>query len=82
MNMNLTYETLWIGAGSGLLILKAQLNWFDWSNNTSDIDLETEKYVLKEKLSFIILPLSFSCNLKCGFCMVSIAKLTPEKLEP
>ena len=40
-------ETLWIGAGSDLLIsMMEKPNWFDWSNNTGAIDVKMDGSVL------------------------------------
>ena len=52
LNLNLAYERLWTGAGSGLLILmlvKTQLVSFDRSNNTGAIDVKIDGSVLEEK---------------------------------
>ena len=52
LNLNLAYERLWNGAGSGLLILmlvKTQLVSFDRSNNTGAIDVKIDGSVLGEK---------------------------------
>ena len=52
LNLNLTYKTLWIGAGSGLLIsMLKKLNWFPfYQSNTSDaIDVKMDGSVLGEK---------------------------------
>ena len=39
---------------------KAQLIWFDWSNNTGAIDAKMDGSVLEEKSYFNILWLTFS----------------------
>ena len=54
LNLNLIYETLWTGAGSGLLILILErLNW------TSAIDVKIDESVLEEKSYFNMLGLTF-----------------------
>ena len=71
LNLNLTYKTLWTGAGSGLLIslleklnwFKTQVVWFDWSNNTGAIDVKMDGSVLVEKSSFKMPGLTFSSKL-------------------
>ena len=63
------YKTLWSGAGSGLLILmleKTRLVWFEQSNNTGAIDVKMDGSVLKAKLSFKMLWLTFSSKLDWG----------------
>ena len=52
LNLNLIYETLWTGAGSGLLISMLKKNQqvsFDLSNNTVAIDVKMDGSVLAEK---------------------------------
>ena len=57
LNLNLIYETLWIGARSGLLIS------FDRSNNTGCIDVKMDGSVLEKKPSFRKLGLTFPSKL-------------------
>ena len=62
LNLNLIYETLWTGAGSGLLISMLKKNQqvsFDLSNNTVAIDVKMDGSVLAEKSSFKMLRLTF-----------------------
>ena len=71
--MNLTYETLWIGRGSGLLISmpeKLNLVWFDWSNNCGAIDVKMDVF-------FMVLKFCLSSKLVWG--IVYIAKFVSKK---
>ena len=52
---------------------KTQLVLFDWSNNTSAIDVKMDGFVLEEKLSFKMLVLSFSSKLDRVSYIISIA---------
>ena len=73
---------MWTGAGSGLLISmprKTRLVSFDWSNNTGNIDVKMDVFVLEEKLSFKVLGLSFSSKLDCDPYIISIAKIVSKK---
>ena len=74
MNLNMIYEKLLAGSGSGVLISVTQLVLFDWSNNTGAIEVKTDRSVLEEKSSFKILGLTFSSKPGWGFYIVSIAK--------
>ena len=83
LNLNMTYETLWIGAGSGLLISmleKTQLVSFDQPKNTGAIDVKMDGSVLEEKLSFKTLGLTFPSKLDPGSYIVSIAKTASKKI--
>ena len=60
----------------GFIAGKTQLVLFDQSNNTGNIDVRT---VLKEKLSFKMLGLSFSSKWDWGFHIVSISKTASKK---
>ena len=63
LNLNLTYEALWTGAQSGLLISllkKSQLVSSNWSNKCSAIDMKINGYVLAKKWCFKALGLPFS----------------------
>ena len=42
---------------------KAQVFWFDWSNNTVAIDVKMDGSVLEEKLPLKMLGLTFSSKL-------------------
>ena len=55
LNLNLTYETLWTGAGSGFL--------FYWSNNTGAIDVKKDGSVLEVKSSFKMVGLTLFSKL-------------------
>ena len=83
LNLNLIYETLWTGAGSGLLISvleKTQFVLFNQSNSTGAIDVKMGKSVLEEKSSFRLLWFSFSSKLDWGAYIVSIAKTLSKKI--
>ena len=58
-----------------------QLVSFDWSNNTGAADAKMNGSVLEEKWSFKMLGFTFSSKLNWGSYIVSIAKLSPKKLE-
>ena len=83
--LNLTCETLWTGAGSGLLIKivgKTQLVLFDQSNNIGAVDVEMDGSAFEEKSFFKILGLSFFFLKRIGVLALSLLlKLTPRKLE-
>ena len=83
LNLNLICKTLFTRAGNGFLISnagKTQLVSFEWSNNTSDIDMKMDGFVLDEKSSFKILDLTFSSKLDWGFYIISLAKTTSKKM--
>ena len=61
---------------------KTQLILFDWSNNTSGIDVKMDGSVLEEKSSFKMLGLTFSSKVDWCFCIISIAKITSKKIGP
>ena len=61
---------------------KTQLVLFDWSNNTSSIDVKMDGSVLEEKSSFKILGLTFSSKLDLDSNISLLLKLLPRKLEP
>ena len=51
LNLNLIYETLWTGTGSGLLtsvLEKTLLVWFDWSYNTGAVYVKMDGSVIEE----------------------------------
>ena len=54
---------------------------FDWSKSTGAIDVKMDESVLKEKLSFKMLGLTFSSKLDWGSYIVSLAEMPPRKLE-
>ena len=55
---------------------KTQLVLFDWSNNTGSIDVKMDGSFLQEKLSFMMMGLTFSSKLDWG----SIAKTASKKI--
>ena len=59
---------------------KTQLVLFDWSNNTGAIDEKMDGSVLEEKLSFIMLVLTFSSKLDWDSYITSIAKTASKKI--
>ena len=80
----MTNETLWIRAGSGLLISVlelTQLILFSQFNNCGDINVEKNESVLEEKLSFKMLEQSFSYKSDWGSYIVSIANTASKKIE-
>ena len=80
LNLNLIYETLWAGAGSGLLIsMLEKFNWF--FNNTVAIDMKINGSVHEEKSSFKILGLTFSSKLNSSSYIISIAKTASKKIS-
>ena len=85
LNLNLTYETLWTGAGNGLLIsMLEKLNWFGLTGLITLVLLMYGKIdvsVLEEKSSFKMLGLIFSSKLDCGSYIISIAKTASKKIE-
>ena len=84
LNLNLIYETLWTGAGSGLLI--SMLEKFNWLCLTGlitlvlSIDVKMDGSVFEEKSSFKMLGLTFSSKLDCSSYIISIAKTTSKKI--
>ena len=59
---------------------KTQLLLFDCSNNTDAIDVKMDGFVLEEKLSFMMLGLSFFSKLDWDFYIISIAKSASKKI--
>ena len=59
---------------------KTQLISFDWSNNTSAIEVKIDGSVLEEKSSFKMVELTFSSKLDWGFYIISIAKTASKKI--
>ena len=59
---------------------KTQLVSFDWSKNTSAIDVKMDGSVLEEKTSFKMLGLTFSSKLDWGSYIVSVAKTASKKI--
>ena len=81
LNLNLTYEALSIGAGSGLLISmleKLKLILFHRSNNSDATDVKMYGSVLQEKSSFKILIISFSTTLDGDTILSLLLKLLPK----
>ena len=54
---------------------------FDWSNNTSAIDVKRDQLVPEEKSTFKMLGFSFSSKLDWGSYIISIAKTSSKKIE-
>ena len=83
LNLNLIYETLWTGAGSGLLIsMLEKLNcfFFGRSNNTGSIDVKMDGSVLEEKSYFKMLGLTFRSKLDLGSYIFVITKTASKKI--
>ena len=83
LNLNLIYETLWTGTGSGLLTLmleKTLLVWFDWSYKTGAVYVKMDWSVIEENSSFKMLELPFSSKVNLGSYIVSIAKSASKKI--
>ena len=83
LNLNLIYETLWTGAGSGLLIsMLEKLNcfFFGRSNNTGSIDVKMDGSVIEEKSYFKMLGLTFRSKLDLGSYIFVIAKTASKKI--
>ena len=81
LNLRLIQETLWTGAGSGLLISRLEkLNSFEWSNSSGAIDVKMNGPFLEEKSSFKMLGLTFSSRLDQGFYIICIAKTASNKI--
>ena len=59
---------------------KTQLVLFDWSNNNGSIDVKMEGCVLKEKLSFKMLGLTFCSKLDWGSYIIFITKAASKKI--
>ena len=59
---------------------KTQLVLFDWSNNTSAIDVKMDGSILEEKSSFKMPGLTFSSKFDWGSYIMSIAKTTSKKI--
>ena len=53
---------------------------FDWSNNSSSIDVKMDGSVFQEKSSFKMLGLTFSFKLDLGSYIISIAKTASKKI--
>ena len=66
LNLYLTYETLWTGIGSGLLIF--------------GIDVKIDGSDFEEKSSFKILGVTFSSKMDWGTYIISIAKTASKKI--
>ena len=60
---------------------KTQLVPFDWSKNTSSIDVKIDGSVVEEKSYFKMLRLTFSSKLDWGSYIISIAKTAFKKIE-
>ena len=83
LKLNLIYETLWTGTGSGLLTLmleKTLLVWFDWSYKTDAVYVKMDWSVIEENSSFKMLELPFSSKVNLGSYIISIAKSTSKKI--
>ena len=55
MNLTLTYEAIWTGAGSGLLIALEKFDSCDQSSNSGLIDVKMDGFVIDKKTSFKML---------------------------
>ena len=60
---------------------KTQLGSFNWSINTAAIDVKMVGSVLKEKLSFKMLGLTFSSELDWDSYVISVAKRASSKIR-
>ena len=82
LNLNLIYETLWSGPGSGLLISMLESSGVIWLvNNTGAIDVKMDESAIEEKLSFKMLGLTFSSELDWSFYIISIATIVLKKTK-
>ena len=61
---------------------KAQLVLLDQSSNTGAIDMPIDGSIYLVEIPFKMLGFSFSFKLDWGCCTVSVAKMSPKKLEP
>ena len=80
LNLNLIYETLWTGVGSGLFISMLGKLSFDQSNNTGAVDVKMDGSVCEEKSSIKMLGLTFSSKLDWGSYIISVAKTSSKKI--
>ena len=83
LNLNLIYETLWIGGKKWLVDFSAgkiHLVSFDRSINNGSIDVKTDGSVLEEKSSFKMPRLTFSCKLDWVSYITYIAKTASDKI--
>ena len=81
-NLNMIYNTLWTGAGSGLFIsMLEKLNLFSFVqfNNTSAIHVESDGSLLEEKLPFEMLR---PPNWIEALTLSLLLKLPPRKVGP
>ena len=78
LNLNLIYETLWTGEGSGLLI--SMLEKLNWSHLISVITYIYIVIIVEEKTSFKMLGLTFSSKLDWDFYTISITKTPLKKI--
>ena len=53
---------------------------FDWSSNTSAIDVKIDGSVVEEKSSFKMVGLTLSSKLDCGSYIISIGKTASKKI--
>ena len=60
---------------------KAQLFFFDRSNNTGAIDVKMDGSVFEKKSCFKILGLTFSSKLDWSSCIISIAETASRKIR-
>ena len=76
LNLNLIYETLWNGTGSGLLIsMPGRVSWFHLTGLvTLLLNRFVNGFVLEEKSSFKIMGIDFSSKLDWGPYIISIVK--------
>ena len=79
--LNLIYEILWNGAGSGLLIsMLEKFVSFDRSNSIDAIDVKINGPVLEKNSSFKMVGLTFSSKLDWCSYIISIAKTFSKKI--
>ena len=60
---------------------KTQLVLFDWSSNTDAIDVKMDGSILKEKVSFKMLGMTFSSNWIGAVTLSLLLKLPQRRLE-
>ena len=84
LNLNLTYETLWTGAGSGLLIsmLENLTSLFDQSKNSGAVNVKMDGSVLEKKHLLRCWGWLSLLNWIVALTWSLLLKLPPKKLEP
>ena len=79
LNLNLIYETLWIGLAD-FNAGKTQVVSFDQSNNNGSRMWKWMGLFLRKKSSFKMLGLSFASKLDWGSYIISVAKTASKKI--